>query len=344
MGDDVARISTQDRSFVSDAAPSVAIVGAGSIGIAWSIVFARAGSAIRVYDVSPRVREGAHTAIDRRLAELLRAGLLDESVETIAGRIDIADNLQRAVTGADWVQECAIEDLAVKRSLFADLDRLADTKAVLASSTSMIACSRWAAGLAGRERCLVVHPGNPPYLLPVAEVVPAPFTSSATVTRAQTALAKAGIVPVLVHGEPEGFVFNRLQGALLREAYCLVRDGVATAADIDRVVSSGHGRRGGVLGQVAVRQQKTRGGVRRHASVMGPAYERMGADRGEHDPWTADLVAEVAADVDARLPPEEWDEQVTRRDEALIALERARRADRELFGFFDDSSAPAPRH
>ena len=344
MGDDVARISTQDRSFVSDAAPSVAIVGAGSIGIAWSIVFARAGSAIRVYDASPRVREGAHAAIDRRLAELLRAGLLDESAETIAGRIDIADNLQRAVTGADWVQECAIEDLAVKRSLFADLHRLADTKAVLASSTSMIACSRWAAGLAGRERCLVVHPGNPPYLLPVAEVVPAPFTSSATVTRAQTALAKAGIVPVLVHGEPEGFVFNRLQGALLREAYCLVRDGVATAADIDRVVSSDLGRRWAVIGPFAVTQLNTRGGVRRHASVMGPAYERMGADRGEHDPWTADLVAEVAADVDARLPPEEWDEQVMRRDEALIALERARRADRELFGFFDDSSAPAPRH
>jgi 3-hydroxyacyl-CoA dehydrogenase len=343
VGDDVARISTQDRTFVSDAAPSVAIVGAGSIGIAWSIVFARAGSAVRVYDVSPRRREGTHAAIDRRLAELLGAGLLDESADTVEGRIDIAPDLQSAVTGADWVQECATEDLEVKRSLFADLDRLTDANALLASSTSMIACSRWAAGLAGRERCLVVHPGNPPYLLPVAEIVPAPFTSSATVARAQSALARAGMVPVLVHGEPEGFVFNRLQGALLREAYCLVRDGVATAADIDRIVSSGLGRRWAVIGPFAVAQLNTRGGVRRHASVMGPAYERMGADRGEHDPWTADLVAKVAADVDARLPPEEWDEQVMRRDEAIIALERARQADRQLFAFFDDSSAPAPR-
>jgi L-gulonate 3-dehydrogenase len=342
VGDDVARTSTQDRPFVSDA-PSVAIVGAGSIGIAWSIVFARTGSAVRVYDASRDVREGAHTAIERRLAPLGRAGLLDESADHIAGRIDIAPDLPSAVSGADWVQECATEDLAVKRPLFAELDRLADTKAVLASSTSMIACSRWAAGLAGRDRCLVVHPGNPPYLLPVAEVVPAPFTSSATVTRAQTALAAAGMVPVLVHGEPEGFVFNRLQGALLREAYCLVRDGVATAADIDRVVSSGLGRRWAVIGPFAVAQLNTRGGVRGHAAVMGPAYERMGAERGEHDPWTADLVAEVAADVADRLPPDRWDEQVMRRDEAMIALERARRSDRTLFALFDDPSAPTSR-
>lgn len=342
MGDDVAGISTQDRPPVTEA-PGVAIVGAGSIGLAWSIVFARAGSAVRVYDVAPGMREGAPAAIGRRLAELCRADLLDEAPEAIAARVGVVDELAAAVAGADWVQECVVEDLGVKRTLFAELDRLAGAETVLASSTSMIACSRWAGELPRRDRCLVVHPGNPPYLLPVAELVPAPFTSSATVTRAQTVLTAAGMLPVLVHGEPEGFVFNRLQGALLREAYCLVRDGVASAADIDRVVSSGLGRRWAVLGPFAVAQLNTRGGLRRHAEVMGPAYERMGAERGQHDPWTAELVAAVAADVDARLPPDHWDEQVVRRDEAIIALERARRADRDVFALFDTASTPAPR-
>jgi L-gulonate 3-dehydrogenase len=315
-----------------DAMPSVAIVGAGSIGLAWSIVFARAGSAVRVYDVSPQMRDGARPAIERRLAELARAELLDEAPDAIGRRVSVLGELAPAVRGAGWVQECVVEDLAVKQAVFADLDRLAGAATVLASSTSMITCSRWAAGLAGRDRCLVVHPGNPPYLLPVAELVPAPFTASATVARAQTVLTAAGMLPVLVHGEPEGFVFNRLQGALLREAYCLVRDGVASAADVDRVVSGGLGRRWAVLGPFAVAQLNARGGIRAHAAVMGPAYERMGAERGQHDPWTADLVAAVAADVDARLPPEDWDEQVVRRDKALIALERARRAEPGLFG------------
>ena len=92
--------------------------------------------------------------------------------------------------------------------------------------------------------------------------------------------------PVLVKGEPEGFVFNRLQGALLREAYCLVRDGVISPADVDRVVKEGLGRRWAVFGPFETSHLNTRGGIRRHAELMGPAYERMGAERGQHDPWT----------------------------------------------------------
>ncbi len=283
--------------------PAVAIIGAGSIGLAWAIVFARAGSPVRLADIDPAQRATALARIARRLDELHRNNLLDEAPAAIADRVAIVAETAGAVEGADWVQECVVEDLGVKRELFAVLDALAGPGAILASSTSMIACSRWADGLAGRHRCLVVHPGNPPYLLPVAEIVPAPFTSGQSVARAREVLAQAGMTPVLVHGEPEGFVFNRLQGALLREAYCLVREGVASAADIDRVVAEGLGRRWAVIGPFATAQLNTRGGVRRHAQVMGPAYARMGAERGQHDPWTDALVETVAADLDRRLPP-----------------------------------------
>ncbi len=105
--------------------------------------------------------------------------------------------------------------------------------------------------------------------------------------------------PVLVRREVEGFVFNRLQGALLREAYCLVRDGVASAADVDRVVRDGLGRRWAVLGPFETAELNTRGGIEAHAEKLGPAYARMGAERGQHDAWTPELVAQVARELRA---------------------------------------------
>jgi 3-hydroxyacyl-CoA dehydrogenase len=138
-----------------------------------------------------------------------------------------------------------------------------------------------------------------------------------------------------VHGEPEGFVFNRLQGALLREAYCLVRDGVITPIDLDRVVTAGLGRRWGVLGPFATADLNTRGGLERHATVMGPAYERMGAERGQHDPWPAELVAMVASTLHERRSLDDWAANVALRDRALMLLDRTRQQDRATFDRLD---------
>lgn len=296
----------------------MAVIGAGSIGLAWAVVFGRARWHVSLFDIAGQLRDAAPAAIERRLGDLHRAGLLPEPVDAVMARITITGSLGEAAGDVTWVQESVVENLEVKRRLFAQLDGLADGSAVLASSSSMIAASRWAGALSGRDRCLVVHPGNPPYLLTVAEVVPAPFTSGQTIQRARQVLTSAGMSPVLVQGEPEGFVFNRLQGALLREAYCLVRDGVVSPADIDRVVREGLGRRWAELGPFETSHLNTRGGIRRHAELMGPAYERMGAERGQHDPWTPDLVATVAADLEARLPTDRWEEHAAGRDAALL--------------------------
>ena len=145
------------------------------------------------------------------------------------------------------------------------------------------------------------------------------------VTRASELFASVGMTPIHVRREIEGFVFNRLQGAVLREAYCLVRDGIVSPEDADRVMRDGLGRRWGVLGPFETAELNTRGGIVAHAAKMGPAYARMGAERGQHDPWTPELVEQVAADVQRRLPPELWDANVARRDEALSELERVRR-------------------
>ncbi len=114
-----------------------------------------------------------------------------------------------------------------------------------------------------------MHPGNPPYLLPVVELVPAPFTDEAVVERAHALLAGAGLSPVRVRVELEGFVFNRLQGAMLREAYALVRDGVASVEDIDRIVKDGLGRRYSVVGPFETSDLNVRGGIERARSADG---------------------------------------------------------------------------
>lgn len=310
---------------MSQAPERIAIIGGGSIGTAWAIVFARAGHQVAVYDVDP-VRVAAVPAeIDTKVAALAEFGLAPGGA-AIPDRISVGTDLASAVADAGYVQECVLESLDVKREVFGRLDGLTAPDAVLASSSSMIACSRFAGELPGRARCLVVHPGNPPYLLPVAELVPAPFTSAAALDHARRVLNAAGITTVDVHAEVEGFVFNRLQGAVLREAYALVRDGVVAATDIDQIMRLGLGRRWSVLGPFATSDLNIRGGLEQHATLMGPAYARMGGERGALEPkWPAALVAQVAEELHQTQPLSDWSVNVEARDRALMVLLAARR-------------------
>ncbi|MBA3518128.1 MAG: 3-hydroxyacyl-CoA dehydrogenase [Rhizobiales bacterium] len=308
---------------------NVAVVGAGSVGTSFALVFALAGRNVRLHDPDPARREAAPRTIEARLADLAEFGLTREPAAETLRRIAIEADLADVVEGASYVQECAPENLELKRGVFAELDAVAEPNTILASASSAIPASRFAAELAGRRRCLVVHPGNPPTLIKVAEVVPADFTAPEIVERTMNFLRSCGSAPILVKREVEGFVFNRLQGALLREAYCLVRDGVSSVEDIDRIVRDGLGLRWSVVGPFETVDLNTRGGIASHAEKMGPAYERMGAERGQHDPWTPDLVAKVAAERRGLLPLENWEERVAWRDRMLMGLLAQRRAGRD---------------
>jgi 3-hydroxyacyl-CoA dehydrogenase len=309
----------------TDLRPPVAVVGAGSIGVAFALVFTRAGHAVRLFDPDADARRRADETFRARAADLSVAGLLDETPDLPASRLSLHASLAEAVADVTLVVECAPERVEVKQAIFAELDRLAPPDAVLASASSALPASRYTAGLAGRARCLVAHPGNPPYLIPVVEIVSTPFTEPAAADRAAALFAGAGMRPVRVGKEVEGFVFNRLQGALLREAYCLVRDGVASVEDIDTVVRDGLGPRWSLIGPFETVDLNTRGGIASHAQKMGPAYERMGAERGQHDPWTADLVEKVAGERRSALPLDQWEDRVAWRDRALMELVAHRR-------------------
>lgn len=302
------------------APPTVSIVGAGSIGIAFAIQFAAAGSAVRVWDALPEAFPRARGELEQRLAMLAEEDLLTEPPSEVLARVSFHEILFEALQGAALVQECAPERLEVKQELFRLLGSFSEPDAVLASSSSAIVASAFATVTPARDRVLIAHPGNPPYLIPVIELVPSPSTSTETVERATAIYREAGLSPVLVKKEIEGFIFNRLQGAVLREAYCLVRDGVASVADVDEVMRSGLGRRWAFIGPFETVDLNTRGGIASHAQTMGPSYERMGAQRGQHDPWTADLVAEVVAQRREELPLDEWGERVAWRDRQLMRL------------------------
>jgi len=318
-------VSARRTAEKRESGPSVVVIGAGSIGVGWAVAFARARFLVTVFDVDHLRLEAARRELRAKVDELARFDLLGEDATAAAKRVATTQDLAAAVRTSAYVQECAPEDLALKQELFSRLDREAPPETVLASSASTMPASTFAADLPGRGRCLVAHPANPPYLLPAVELVPAPFTRPQAVAYASDLLERAGMSVVHVQAELEGFVLNRLQGALLREAYCLVRDGVATVDDVDRVVRDGVGRRWSVIGPFETADLNTRGGIEAHAARLGPAYERMGAERGQHDPWTADLVRRVTAERRRLLPLERWDQRVAWRDRMLMALERARR-------------------
>jgi 3-hydroxyacyl-CoA dehydrogenase len=299
---------------------TVAVIGAGSIGIAWAVVFASAGVAVRLFETDEAVRLAALGEVESVLAALYDAGLMAEPVADMLSRVSMHETLAATVAGADFVQECVIEDIEVKRALFAELDSITPPDVVLASSTSTIMASLFAADVPGRQRCLVVHPANPPYFLRVAEIVPASFTSAQAIESARELLTQVDVTPVVLNREIEGFAFNRLQGAMLREAYCLVRDGILSATDLDTLVREGLGLRWSVIGPFTTSELNTRGGIRRHAEVIGPVYARIGVQRGSDDPWTPETIEQVASEIEQRLPHPTWEENVRERDLAMIRL------------------------
>jgi hypothetical protein len=197
-------------------AAGIAVVGAGLIGRAWAVAFARGGREVALWDPVDGAAAASVEAIPAILEDLAAADMLaGQAPATVRGRIRVAATLEDVLAGAVHVQENAPERLEVKKALYTDLDRLADPGATLASSTSSLLPSAWSEHVPNRHRCLVAHPINPPFLIPAVEVVPAPWTEPSVVGRCRDLLASIGQQPIVMRKEIDGFLMNRLQGALL---------------------------------------------------------------------------------------------------------------------------------
>ena len=297
----------------------IAVIGAGLIGRAWSIVFARAGFDVALWDPFPQAVAAAQEFIAERLPELREAGLLPDEPAAVRARIHPAATLADAVRDAEHIQENGPEKVADKQQLFSELDLAARADAVLASSTSGIPASAFTEGLAGRARCLVAHPVNPPYLIPLVEICPAPWTDAHVVERTRVLMQRAGQVPATVNFEMDGFALNRLQGALLAEAFRLIDDEVISPTDLDALVKHGLGLRWSFMGPLETIDLNAPGGLADYCARYGPLYAEMQRQMKPRK-WTPALVNRLHAARRAELPAnlqgvrQEW------RDRRLMAL------------------------
>ena len=258
----------------------VAVVGAGLIGRSWAIVFAGGGCDVALYDSDARVASQAHALVAEGLAELAAHGLVKDATAA-AGCVRVARSLGDALDGATFVQENTPETVETKQEIFAELDRLAAPEAILASSTSTIVASRFTENLAGRHRCLVAHPVNPPHLVPLVELVAAPWTAPETVAKATAIYEAVGQVPIAVKREIDGFILNRLQAVLLSEAFPLVEDGYVTPQDLDKTVKHGLGRRWSFMGPFETIELNAPGGIPDYCRRYGASLARLSKTKPE---------------------------------------------------------------
>ncbi|WP_158890572.1 3-hydroxyacyl-CoA dehydrogenase NAD-binding domain-containing protein [Amycolatopsis anabasis] len=268
---------------------TVAVIGAGTIGLSWAALFAAHDLRVRVADPRPDLAEAVRDAI----AEF--APQLGRDAAELSARVTLAADVAEAVREADVVQENGPEKLDFKRDLFATLVREAPAHALLLSSSSAIPSTAFTGELADPSRVLIGHPFNPPHIVPLVEVVPGERTSADAVTRAVEFYRSLGRVPVVERKEIPGFVGNRLQSALQREAAYLVEQGVVDPAELDTVVVNSLGLRWAAVGPfLGSHLGGGPGGFRHLATHIGSSMRRLAlGEPGNSPEATEQLITAV---------------------------------------------------
>jgi L-gulonate 3-dehydrogenase len=253
-------------------------------------------------------------------------GLVDDA-GAVQGRIGYATGLTEALDGATYVQESTPERVEVKREVFSELDRLAAPDAVLASSTTGIPPSSFTEHLAGRQRCLVAHPINPPFVTPLVEVCPAPWTDAGAIERTLALMRAVGQAPIGMRREVPGFIANRMQAALIGAALRLVRDGIASAEDVDVAIRDGLGLRWSFMGPLETIDLNAPGGIADYLRRYGPLYQAIEREHAEAAlDWTAaDLLQRLDEERRKGLALERLAERSAWRDRRLMALAAQKR-------------------
>jgi 3-hydroxybutyryl-CoA dehydrogenase len=223
----------------------IAVVGAGLMGHGIALTFARAGHSVSVSDPDRSMLGSTHDRIAESLALL---GASQGDTQETLGNVDLSKSFEKSIEAADFVFEAAPEKLELKQTIFARIEQIAPADAVLASNTSVIQISKIMGELASRHRALGTHWWNPPHMIPLVEVVKTAWTDPDVADAMFALLKQVGKTPVMVEKDVPGFIGNRLQHALWREAISLVENGICTAEAVDDVVKASFGRRLAVLG------------------------------------------------------------------------------------------------
>ncbi|MFT4148577.1 MAG: 3-hydroxyacyl-CoA dehydrogenase [Paracoccaceae bacterium] len=296
----------------------IAIIGCGVVGSSWALVFSRAGHQVAIHDPS---RAAAEAALAFVVAADPAAGAL----------CHVAADLAAALSGAGYVQESAPERLAIKQALYREMDGLLDVGTIVGSSTSGFPASGFTEGLTHAARCLVAHPINPPHLIPLVELIPAPWTAPDTLDFVRGLMRELGQSPITLTREINGFVVNRLQSALLGEAFRLVEDGICTPAEVDAAVADGLGLRWAFMGPFATIDLNAAKGVSEYCANLGPMYYGLAQEQADPREWGPDLVSAIDQKMRAVVPADDLPARRLWRDRFLASIvEAKRRIQKEL--------------
>ena len=297
------------------------IVGGGVIGGGWAARFLLHGWQVTVYDPQPEA--------SRRIKEILdNARISAPAVADVPmpaeGKLEFAETLAEAVSGASWIQESVPEDLALKRQVLAEIETHAANSAIIASSTSGFRPSELQQGASDPGRILVSHPFNPVYLLPLVEVVAGPAVSRETRDRACDVLASIGMKPLVVRKEIDAHIADRLMEAMWREALWLINDDIATTEEIDDAIRYGCGLRWAQMGLFETyRLAGGEAGMAYFIRQFGPALQWPWSKLTNVPELTDELVQKIVRQSDAQSGRYSVRELERIRDRNLVGILRS---------------------
>ncbi|XP_055309702.1 lambda-crystallin [Sitodiplosis mosellana] len=304
----------------------IGIFGSGLIGGSWAMIFASVGYQVQIYDIVPEQISGALKRIENELKQLEKENILrgtltaQQQFKCITGTTDIKE----LVKGAAYIQECVPENIELKRKIYAQLDAILEDQTILASSTSTFLPSVLSAEMKRKSQVIIAHPVNPPYYVPLIEVVPAPWTKPEIALKTKQLLLDVGQKPVLFTREIEGFAVNRVQYAILNEVWRLVASGVLNVRDIDSVMSDGLGMRYAFLGPLETAHLNAEGWAnycdRYHQSI----YD-VSQTFGEIPKMEGPVVAEIAKQLEEMCPINKLPARREWRDNCLTQLSQLKK-------------------
>jgi len=278
---------------------------------------------VYVYDPYPTVFKTYKERVKLFLEELKSIDKnidIEESLDRISANVSIEELCSKV----DYIQESAPEILSVKQELFAKLDNLSPEHVVIGSSSSAMPISKITQNLKGQHRCLIAHPANPPHLIPCVEICPGPNTSEKTIEKAKEIFNDSGSSIVNVEMEIDGFILNRLQGALLNEAMRLYSEGYAKSDEIDATIRDGLGLRWAFMGPFETIDLNAPGGIRDYMSRYGSVFTEMAKNQTKIPDWSDKMGEKLEVERRKILPQEQLEERAKKRNLLLKSLRKVK--------------------
>ena len=302
---------------------NVGVIGGGLIGASWAAIFSKSGFNVFVYDPFPDVFETFKSRVTSFLEELKSIDKtinIEESLDRISANLTIED----LCSNVEYIQESAPEILSVKQELFAKLDNLAPDEVVIGSSSSAMPISSITQNLKGQHRCIIAHPANPPHLIPCVEICPGENTSNKTIENTKEIFTASGASIVYVKKEIDGFILNRLQGALLNEAMRLYSDGYASSDEIDATIRDGLGLRWAFMGPFETIDLNAPGGIKDYISRYGPMYIEMAKNQTKIPDWSEEAGKKLEIERRKILGHDELENRAKKRNQLLKLLRKVK--------------------